>query len=102
MAGVSAALAEWREWKGKNQAAGGASKPFQKKREEFLKHLREAAQRTKAKWSEPWGLVAMYLALKAADRKAAGTQVRIHSRGLKWVGQRNPATLPDGTPLVES
>lgn len=102
MAGVSGALGEWREWKAKSQAAGGASKPFQEKREEFLKRLREAAQRTKAKWSEPWGLVAMYLALKAADRKAAGTQVRIHSRGLKWVGQRNPATLPDGTPLVES
>jgi hypothetical protein len=44
----------------------------------------------------------MYLALKASDRKTAGIQVRVHSRDLRWVGQRNPAALPDGTPLLES
>lgn len=102
MAAMSRALAEWRDWKEKNPAAGAASKPFLERREEFLKRLREVAKKTKAKWSEPWGLVAMYLALKASDRKTAGTQVRIHSRDLRWVGQQNPAALPDGTPLLES
>jgi len=102
MAAMSNALAEWRDWKEGNKSAGVASKSFQKRREEFLKHLREVAKKTKAKWSEPWGLVAMYLALKGSDRKTAGTQVRIHSPDLRWVGQRNPAALPDGTTLLEA
>jgi hypothetical protein len=53
MAAMSNALVEWRDWREANKTAGVSSKAFQKRREEFLKNLREVATKTKAKWSEP-------------------------------------------------
>ncbi len=100
MAAMSSELADWREWSEQNTARQRRNL-FQERREKFIKRLKAVSQTTKAKWSEPWGLVAMYLALHAADRNTAGTQVRLNSRDLRWTAQRNPASLPDGKPLLE-
>jgi hypothetical protein len=79
------ALAEVREFIGKNPGANPQAEPFKGLRKKLASKLKEVASNTKSEFGDPWGLVAMD---QASGQKAAAA-VRLNTPTLAILRERN-------------
>ncbi len=79
------ALAEVREFIGKNPGANPQAEPFKGLRKKLASKLKEVASNTKSEFGDPWGLVAMD---QASGRQAAAA-VRLNTPTLAILRERN-------------